>query len=366
MTVIDSLDDLYRPAIRKTKGKVAKAERPSPFYSSRRQLVTLNSYHKAWGVVRRSPEVMVKFGPCNIRNFEHIKKATDYISRNGKLTLEDSDGNEYEGKKEYSELLKDWKTQNDIPENDDHYGHARRIILSMPFGTDVDKFKKACRTWAKDCLEGYDYLVAFHFAETDHRTKNPHCHILLNTMGKDHKRFHISNEEREIMREHFAACLGFYGIRANCTRRAVRGKTVKGLSQTEYHAHKRFLSNKERAKLYAMDKKRKKKSGLTDNMERRQQRVSEAIRNNQTIPDHEAIKRAKKTREEITTKTENILRELEQTNNITHHNLAHKMKEFYNRLEPVESREQRAVRLVREKTQSVRLDQTKKQEQPSR
>lgn len=83
--ILKTLDDLYPDAIRKTKGRVSKIER----------LSTLNSYHKAWGVVRKTPEVMVKLGRSDVKDFPHIKAIADYISRNGKLTLEDKDGNLY-------------------------------------------------------------------------------------------------------------------------------------------------------------------------------------------------------------------------------------------------------------------------------
>lgn len=117
--IIKTLDDLYPDAIRKTKGRVSKIER----------LSTLNSYHKAWGVVRKTPEVMVKLGRSDVKDFPHIKAIADYISRNGKLALEDKDGNLYQGKDEYGEILKNWRTQNEIPEQDEGKSFARRKEL---------------------------------------------------------------------------------------------------------------------------------------------------------------------------------------------------------------------------------------------
>ena len=52
-------------------------------------------------------------------------------------------------------------------EGEAKYGHARRIILSMPEGVDEEKFQKSCRMWAKDMLPGYDYLIAFHLKSND-------------------------------------------------------------------------------------------------------------------------------------------------------------------------------------------------------
>lgn len=365
MSINDSLDDLYKPAIRKTRGRVAKAEKNREIYSYRsrseekfRHLTTLNSYHKAWGVVRKTPEIMVKFGRCNLKSFPHILSAADYISRNGKLSLEDNEGNVYDTRSDYREVLKSWQLQKDIPDIDGRYGFARRIILSMPAGTDELKFEQACRQWAKDCLSENDYLITFHLPGNDKRTKNPHCHVLLSTIGKDRKRVHFSNEQRDIMREHFAACLTFLGVRANCTNRFVRGKNQKSLNQAEFHAAKRFKTQKERARFYAMDRKRKQRSVLTINMQRRADRVAMAINRHEEIPDHPAIVKAKETRKEILAKSKKIHDELLQSGNKTHQNLAKRMKEFYDNLPPVESREQKAVRTF--KAQIIRRMQAMK------
>ena len=56
-------------------------------------------------------------------------------------------------------------------------------------------FQKSCRMWAKDMLPGYDYLIAFHLKSNDKKTHQPHCHILLRTISKDGKRFHLDNQE---------------------------------------------------------------------------------------------------------------------------------------------------------------------------
>ena len=89
----------------------------------------------------------------------------------------------------------------------------------MPAGTPEDKFKNACRKWANDTLSGYEFVLGFHTASTDQKTNQPHCHIIVSTIGKDGKRMHIDNQTRDAMREHFVACLKDFGIEATATRR---------------------------------------------------------------------------------------------------------------------------------------------------
>ncbi len=240
------LDELFAP--------------PKPYHRGRvaRILTPLSSYQKARGVARRDPEEIFKIGAANIKNFKHLSEACNYIARNGKLELQDQDGNRLSSKDEYQTMLESWKDKQNIPEENERYAHARRIILSMPAGTDHKGFKKACDQWAKDCLENYDYLIAYHFEGEDDRSGQPHCHILVRTVGKDGKRLHISNEERDLMREHFAKCLNKEGIRATATRRWSRIKTEKSVSQEEYHAQKkREKTDKERARDHAIARKKK-------------------------------------------------------------------------------------------------------------
>ena len=348
--ILKTLDDLYPNAIRKTKGRVSKIER----------LSTLNSYHKAWGVVRKTPEVMVKLGRSDVKDFPHIKAIADYISRNGKLTLEDKDGNLYQGKDEYSEILKNWRTQNEIPEQDEGKSFARRIILSMPKGTDEKSFESACRLWAKDCLGDYDYLMTFHFEYSDKKTTHPHCHILLSTLGKDKKRLHLTNVERAVLREHFAVCLNRFGIRANCTTRFVRGRTQRPATQQEFNAAKRFKANKERSQVYAIAKKRK-KTQLTNNQQARINEASEAIRQGKDIPDHPAIKKLKKKRGDLLNKAKTAAGELLQSQNPVHQELGQRMSHFYKNLDPVESQQQKSVRVFNEqKAERIRRMQAMK------
>lgn len=340
---MSALDDLFPPAIRKTRGKVIKHKKEK---NSASFLRTLTSKQKAWGAIKRIPEVYVHFGKADVKSFVHICKAADYISRNGKLILEDQDGAVYSSKNEYRPVLEYWQQKQSIPEYTDRYAHARRIILSMPKGTDEKKFELACREWAKNSLQNYDWLMAFHTESSDKRTHQPHCHILLRTKGKDGTRIHLNNEERDVLREYFAVCLRNRGIQANATKRISRGKTQKSLIQSEYNNLKRFKNNKDRAKAYAIAKK---KTLLTQNLSTRVEEIKEAVYSNTNIPDHEAIRFLKKKRTEQIQTAIRAEKELRMSDNPSDHILGKEIRKFVENFGPVESLQQKTLREVHQR-----------------
>lgn len=118
-------------------------------------------------------EVMFRFGQANIKSYLHTIKAADYIARNGDIELIDQSGNCLQGKAEYRKVLYEWKLLSEMGDGTSKRGHARRVILSMPAGTDEEKFKRACSQWAEDMLDGYDYLLAFHLPGTIKKLLSP-------------------------------------------------------------------------------------------------------------------------------------------------------------------------------------------------
>lgn len=284
------LDDLFPDAFRAHKGRVARSYEHVPSTAAFR-FTALSSRKKAEGVANNRAEVMLRIGAANVRSYHHVLKTADYVARHGKIELQDQDGHVFFDKAAYRQKLYDWKILSSMGEGESKKGHVRRIILSMPQGTDIEKFKAGCNDWAKEMLSGFDYLIAFHTAENDAKTTQPHCHILLRTLNKEGKRFHLDNGEFQAFREHFASCLIRHGIEANATRRWSRGRTEKAVSQAEHHVSKnRSLSNEERARIYAMSKKR----DLLRRQKSRVENVVSASRSGKPIEDHPSIVKAKK------------------------------------------------------------------------
>ena len=367
MTQSTALDRLFPESMRYHKGHVAYPNRKSESGGGRSRLVRLTPRQKLTGIVRRAPEVMLKIGRANIRCLQHMKAAADYISRNGKLEIEDQDGFAHGSKEQVEAVVRQWGLQSQIPQEEsaeDRRAHGRRIILSMPAGTPTDGFKAACRKWAQDTLTGHDYLMAFHTPENDQRTTQPHCHILLRTIGYDGRRFHVDNARREEMREHFAVCLREQGIEANATQRWQRGVTRRSLGQPEFHNARKAQTDKERARKHAIA--RKKKTLLLKTMQNRLQDVELSVRSGKPIPDPPGIVQAKAKRQELTDLLNDVINELN-VGPTQDKKLAQATKEHLLKLPPVESATQEAVRSLSKQARLLQKAQAqKKQKTPDR
>lgn len=338
------LDDLYPDPMRDRKARIFKGfENVSNTAAFR--YTPISSKVKAEGVIHGRSEVMFRFGNANIKSYRHTMKAADYIARHGDLEVQDQNGNLLKGKSEYRKVLYEWKLQSEMGDGVAKRGHARRIILSMPRGTDEEKFKTACTQWAKDMLAGYDYLVAFHLPSNDKKTGQPHCHVLLRTKNKEGKRIHLDNGELGAMREHFAACLLKEGIEANATRRWSRGKTEKAITQAEHHTLKnRSMTDQERARVYAMSRKRE----LLRNQKSRIEKIKKSFTNNQPIPDHPALEKAKKNRLRVLNLADKASQKLMESPYSEEQKLGRELHKYYSKLSPVESLEQKTLRQMNE------------------
>ena len=349
MTKDSALDRLFSESMRYHKGHVADPNRKGRASGGCHRLVRLTPRQKLTGIVRRTPEVMLKIGPANICCLQHMKAAADYISRNGKIEIEDQDGFVHGSKEQVQAVVRQWGLQSQIPQeesSEDRRAHGRRIILSMPAGTPTEGFKVACRKWAQDTMSGYDYLMAFHTPENDRRTTQPHCHILIRTIGYDGRRFHVDNARREEMREHFAVCLREQGIEANATQRWQRGVTRRSLGQPEFHNARKVQSDKERARKHAIA--RKKRTKLLKTMRNRLQDVERSVRSEKPIPDPPGIVKAKAKRQELTALLTDVINELN-AGSSQDKMLAHATKEHLQKLPPVKSAVQEAVSSLTDK-----------------
>lgn len=181
---------------------------------------------------KRSPEVMVKItskknagkGMATIRN--HL----DYISRNGKVLLEDHEGRLLSGKADVADVKKDWAT--DIPEIS-HRRETINVMFSMKKGTPSEEVKAAVRAYLKEEFGGkHEYLYALH---TD--TDNPHVHVVIkmSPIHKKDKRLNPRKHDLQRWREGFAENLRKLGIEANATPRKTRGVVKQPLQQYQLH-----------------------------------------------------------------------------------------------------------------------------------
>ncbi|PMR77776.1 relaxase/mobilization nuclease domain-containing protein [Billgrantia endophytica] len=183
---------------------------------------------RARRVASRVPEVMVKI-TGNAKGADHVQSHLDYISRNGKLELEDERGDVIQGKDEVRALAKDWSQ--DQGKRRKNTRDTTNIIMSMPAGTEPRDVKNAVRAFAKRQLgQNYQYVMALH---TD--TDSPHIHLTVKNLGYDGYRLNVKKGDPQKWRESFAAELERRGVEAEATPRATRGVIRRGVSQVVCH-----------------------------------------------------------------------------------------------------------------------------------
>jgi len=192
--------------------------------------------------VRKVPEVMVKISGGG-KSLAHVKAHLDYISRNGKVQLEDQSGNIYSGRPDIHDLENEWK-YGGYPMTQPSIKQAFNIVLSMPPSTDRQAVTDAARAFAKSEFVNYSYVFATHDDE-----KHPHVHLCVKALGRDGTRLNPRKADLQSWREIFAEKLIDHGVEANATRRHVRGVTRRPMKQPVIHIEKRGLRSLHREAL---------------------------------------------------------------------------------------------------------------------
>jgi Relaxase/Mobilisation nuclease domain len=173
-------------------------------------------------VVRRAPQVMVKVtggGRCMKAIAAHFR----YISKNGRLDIEDERGETLRGKDSLLDIADDWRFGGSFIDEIAEPGQRREafnIMLSMPRGTDPLTVQRAAREFAQTELADHKYVMVLH----DHQA-NPHVHLSVRAESKHGKRLNPRKTDLHRWREVFAEKLRGHGIDAEATRQATRGRS---------------------------------------------------------------------------------------------------------------------------------------------
>jgi type IV secretory pathway VirD2 relaxase len=168
-------------------------------------------------VVRRVPQVMVKVTGGG-RGMRAIAAHLRYISKNGRLEIEDERGQTMRGKEALRELADDWRYGGSLIEDTTERREAFNIMLSMPRGTDPLSVQWAAREFAKIELADHKLVMVLH----DHQA-SPHVHISVRAESKHGQRLNPRKADLHRWRETFAQQLQERGIDAEATRQATRG-----------------------------------------------------------------------------------------------------------------------------------------------
>ena len=169
----------------------------------------------------RVPQVMVKVTGGG-RGMKAIAAHFRYISKNGRLDIEDERGDTIRGQEPLHDLADDWRFGGSLIEDEAKPGQRREafnIMLSMPRGTDPLAVQRAAREFAQIELADHKYVMVLH----DHQA-NPHVHISVRAESRHGKRLNPRKADLHRWRETFAEKLRNQGIEAEASRQATRGR----------------------------------------------------------------------------------------------------------------------------------------------
>lgn len=168
-------------------------------------------------VTRRAPQVMVKVTGGG-RGMRAIAAHFRYISKNGRLPIEDDRGVVREGKEALHDLADQWRLGGSLIDEVGHRREALNIMLSMPRGTDPSLVLKAAREFAQVELHDHRYVMVLH----EHQA-NPHVHLSVRAESRSGHRLNPRKTDLHRWRETFAEKLRGWGIEADATRQVTRG-----------------------------------------------------------------------------------------------------------------------------------------------
>jgi hypothetical protein len=171
-------------------------------------------------IVRRAPQVMVKVTGGG-RGMKAIAAHFRYISKNGRLDIEDDRGQVARGKDAVLDLVEEWRFSGAYIADTSERRETFNIMLSMPRGSaDASTVQRAAREFAQAELADHKYVTVLH----DHQA-NPHVHISVRAESRHGRRLNPRKADLHRWRETFAEKLRGHGIDAEATRQATRGAT---------------------------------------------------------------------------------------------------------------------------------------------
>jgi len=197
--------------------RIVKSPTPRLDTMMRRKAAVIRQRIEA--TVRRAPQAMVKVTGGG-RGMAAIAAHFRYISKNGRLAIEDDREVVRTGKDAVRDLADQWRYSGSLIEDVGHRREAFNIMLSMPAGTNAELLKKAAREFAQVELAGHRYVMVLH----DHQA-NPHVHLSVKAEAASGKRLNPRKADLHRWRETFAEKLRGWGIEAEATRQASRGES---------------------------------------------------------------------------------------------------------------------------------------------
>ena len=157
------------------------------------------------------------------RGMKAIAAHFKYISKNGRMDIEDDRGELLKGKDDLRGLADDWRLGGTPIDDIGYRREAFNIMLSMPRGIDPLYVLKAAREFAQVELADHKYVMVLH----DHQA-NPHVHLSVRAESRHGKRLNPRKADLSRWRLTFAEKLRGWGVEAEASARVVRGQGRQG------------------------------------------------------------------------------------------------------------------------------------------
>jgi len=167
--------------------------------------------------VRRAPQVMVKVTGGG-RGMKAITAHFRYISKNGRLEIEDDRGVVEKDRDALKDIERQWRYGGAFIDDVGHRREALNIMLSMPKGTDAQTLLKAVREFARIEFADHRYVMVLHTHQA-----HPHVHLSVKAESKHGERLNPRKADLHRWRETFAERLREWGVDAEASRQATRG-----------------------------------------------------------------------------------------------------------------------------------------------
>lgn len=168
-------------------------------------------------VVRRSPQAFVKVNR-GCKGLRALSSHFAYISRDGRLELEDDRGVRLSGKDGLRDLANQWRYAGALIGSVSDRQEAITIVLSAPSGSDPERLLEAARGFARANLAGHRYVMVLH-----EDTAHPHVHLTVRELSRTGNRLPAWTD-RCGWRRDFADRLCALGIEVDASTQATRGE----------------------------------------------------------------------------------------------------------------------------------------------
>ena len=168
-------------------------------------------------VVRSAPQVMVKVTGGG-RGMGAIAAHFRYISKHGRLPIEDDRGVVRDGKDGMAAVVEQWRHAGALIPERSTRREAFNVMLSMPAGASASAVQEAARAFARAELANHRYVMVLHTHQA-----NPHLHLSVRAEGKDGQRLNPRKPDLRRWRETFAEKLRELGIEAEASSQITRG-----------------------------------------------------------------------------------------------------------------------------------------------